>query len=139
MERCEYKMENNCEKLQVIFEWASGDIPILTVAKKQNDNDVVEIVNTVIGEKAKKIYEDLTSASHTLEKKTTLKDFLLHKTDVGDVIRIRDDGWYIACVIIDHEDLFIRGLNPKIFNKEIKHVEYEYQEFITQPVTIVDL
>lgn len=130
-------MESNCEKLQVVFECVPGDIPILTVAR--NYNDVAEIVNTVMGEKAKQIYKDLTSVQHPLEKITTLKDFLLHKTDVGDVIRIRDDGWYIACAIIDHEDLFMRGLNSKIFNKEVKHVEHEYQEFMTQPVTVIDI
>ena len=130
-------MESNCEKLQIVFECVPDDIPILTVARKHND--VAEIVNTVMGEKAKKMYKDLISTQRPLEKGTTLRDFLLHKTDVGDVIRIIEDGWYIACVIIDHEDLFMRGLNPLIFNKEVKHVEYKYQEFMTQPVTVIDI
>ncbi len=131
-------MENNCEKLQIIFECAPSDIPILTIARNC-DNDVVEIVNVIEEEQAKKLYKDLTSASHTLETRTTLRNFLLHKTNVDDVIRIRDSGWYIACAIIDHEDLFIRGLNSKILNEKVKHVEHEYQEFMTKPVTVIDI
>ena len=35
-----------------------------------------------------------------------LREFLLHKTNVGDIVVIQDAGWQTGLTMIDNEDLF---------------------------------
>lgn len=48
-----------------------------------------------------------------------LREFLLHNTDVGDVCYITDCGYSLARCVIDSEDLFIRGMNPQVLDREV--------------------
>ena len=68
-----------------------------------------------------------------------LGDLLLHKTKVDDLVLIRDCGWQIGCTIIDHEDLFIRSLDGRMLNSEVKSFKYEKQIWTTKNVMIVDI
>ena len=56
-------------------------------------------------------------------KNITIEEFLLHHTNVGDVIVFRGGGWYEGITIIDNEDLFIRLFNNKFLNYKIKKVK----------------
>lgn len=49
----------------------------------------------------------------------TLREFLLHHTRVYELCVIRDQGWIIATVWVDDEDLFIGNLKEKLLNKTV--------------------
>lgn len=68
-----------------------------------------------------------------------LEDVLLYETKVGDLVLIRDCGWQIGCTIIDHEDLFVRSLDNRMLNKEVKSFRYESQDWTSKDVMIVDI
>lgn len=68
-----------------------------------------------------------------------LKDVLLTKTKVGDLVLIRDCGWQIGCTIIDHEDLFIRSLDNRMLDAKVEDFRYEKQNWTTKNVMIVDI
>lgn len=68
-----------------------------------------------------------------------LREVLLLKTKVGDLILIRNRGWQIGCTIIDHEDLFIRSLDKYMLRTEVKDFRYEKQDWTTKNVMIVDI
>lgn len=68
-----------------------------------------------------------------------LSEVLLHRTDVGDLVLIRDCGWQIGCTMIDHEDLFIHSLDNNLLHKEVKKYYYERQDWTTKNVMIIDL
>lgn len=69
----------------------------------------------------------------------TLQDFLLHKTNVGDLVWVTDCGWYIGCTIIDHEDSFIHSLNPKMLDRKVKNYQYEKRDWTIKPVLVIDI
>lgn len=69
----------------------------------------------------------------------TLREVLLYKTKVGDLVLIRDNGWQIGCTIIDHEDLFVRSLDDRMLDTEIKGFKYEKQAWTTKNVMIADI
>lgn len=68
-----------------------------------------------------------------------LRDVLLTKTKVGDLVLIRDCGWQIGCTIIDHEDLFVRSLDERMLNTNVRDFRYEKQDWTTKDVMIVDI
>lgn len=68
-----------------------------------------------------------------------LSKFLLKETNTGDLVMIKDDGWYIGCTIIDHEDLFIVSLNPVLLLREVKKSHYEKSDWTIKPVLVVEL
>lgn len=68
-----------------------------------------------------------------------LRDVLLTKTKVGDLVLIRDVGWQIGCTIIDHEDLFVRSLDERMLNTNVRDFRYEKQDWTTKDVMIVDI
>lgn len=55
-----------------------------------------------------------------MDYKETLSYFLHHKTQVGEICVIRDCGWDICVVCIDYEDLWVRGINPQLFDEKVK-------------------
>ena len=55
-----------------------------------------------------------------MDYKKTLSYFLHHKTQVGELCVIRDCGYDIGVVSIDYEDLWVRGVNPNLFDEEVK-------------------
>lgn len=69
----------------------------------------------------------------------TLKEFLLHKTKVGDLVWFTNGSWYLGCTSIDHEDLFIGSLNPELLKREVKTHHYETRDWITKPVLVVTI
>lgn len=69
----------------------------------------------------------------------TLKDFLLHETKIGDLVWITDGTWYLGCTIIDHEDLFIGSLNPKLLKRKVKNHYYETRDWTIKPVLVVTI
>lgn len=68
-----------------------------------------------------------------------LKEFLLYHTKVGDLVWITDEGWYTGCTIIDHEDVFIGSLNPKLLDKKVKKSRYEKRDWTIKPVLVVEI
>lgn len=44
----------------------------------------------------------------------TVSEFLLHNTQVGELCVIRDQGWVVATVWIDSEDLFAGYLGEAV-------------------------
>lgn len=69
----------------------------------------------------------------------TLREVLLHKTKVGDLVLIEDSGWQIGCTIIDHEDLFVRSLDENMMSRKVTSVRYEKQDWTTKNVMIVNI
>ena len=58
-----------------------------------------------------------------------LREVLLHKTEVFDLVIFKDSaGYYRGCTIIDWEDLFINSLNPKLLDREVKDYHYEEKD-----------
>lgn len=68
-----------------------------------------------------------------------LRDFLLYKTEVGDLVWICIGGWYAGCTVIDHEDLFIGSLNPHMLEREVKKSGYERRDWTIKPVLVVEI
>lgn len=68
-----------------------------------------------------------------------LNELLLRHTNVGDLVMIYDQGWYIGCTIIDHEDLFIGSLNPGLLLRKVKDYRYENRDWTIKPVMIVNV
>lgn len=52
-------------------------------------------------------------------KKMTVEEYLRYHTDVGDLVEFTEGGWRIGITYIDHEDLFIRSLNPNLLNGKV--------------------
>lgn len=74
----------------------------------------------------------------------SLREFLLHHTDVNDLVWICDNGWYIGCTVIDGEDLFIGSLNPKLLERKVKSHAYTKKDWIIKidemiPVLVVEV
>ena len=69
-----------------------------------------------------------------------LRDLLLNKTEVYDLVIFQRAGYYIGCTIIDHEDLFIGSLNSKLLDSEVNDYYYEEQSMWNrQKVMIVNI
>ena len=54
-----------------------------------------------------------------------LREFLLHKTNVGDIVVIQDAGWQTGLTMIDNEDLFIDSLDPSMLRRKVKNSYYD--------------
>lgn len=61
-----------------------------------------------------------------------LGEFLLHKTKVRTLVHIKEDGWNAGVALIDHEDLFIRGISSDLLDKEVKGYKWSTMEHITE-------
>ena len=48
----------------------------------------------------------------------TVREFCLKKTQVNELCAIRDSGWIIATVWVDHEDLF--SIDKRVSEMEVK-------------------
>lgn len=57
-----------------------------------------------------------------MKEKITCKEFLLHKTNALQLCVIRDSGWIVETVWIDHEDIF--RVSEKTRNQIVKGSEY---------------
>lgn len=69
-----------------------------------------------------------------------LKDFLLHKTKVADIVVIREGGWQIGMTMIDNEDLFIHSLNPTLLELyTVTCYTYDKREWANKDVLVVDI
>ena len=53
----------------------------------------------------------------------TLKEVLLHDTAATKYVKIYDCGWLVGMTYIDYEDLFIRGLNNDLLNREVESIK----------------
>ena len=67
----------------------------------------------------------------------TLKDFLLNKVKIGDIVIFRDGGWYIGCTRVDNEDIFIHSLSPSLLRREVKYIDYEECGWLTKKALVV--
>lgn len=68
----------------------------------------------------------------------TLKEFLLHKTNVGDLVWIVNGvGHYIGSTIIDCEDAFIHSLNQDLLDHIVVKFYYETRDWTIKPVLVV--
>lgn len=54
----------------------------------------------------------------------TVQQFLLEKTQVGELCVIREGGWITGTVWIDCEDLFLASLSEKITKLKVKSTEW---------------
>ena len=68
----------------------------------------------------------------------TLREFLLHHTNVGEIVIIREGGWQTGCTMIDHEDLFINSLAQSYLNMEVLEHERVKKEWTTKTVVEVE-
>lgn len=60
-----------------------------------------------------------------------LHEFLLKKTQVGELVQITRCGWNCAAAIIDNEDLFIHSINSDILDREVKEDYWKDLSFQT--------
>lgn len=74
----------------------------------------------------------------------TLREFLLHKTAIGELCIIRDQGWVISSCWIDAEDLFL--IHPNIGNREVKKdswgkidVVNKFEQGVSVPCHYIDI
>ena len=77
--------------------------------------------------------ESTDSATHRGSHKrllTTVGEFLLKHTDVGDVVIFREDGWQIGMTYIDSEDRFQRSLSTVFLNRNLKEFHWENIEWL---------
>jgi hypothetical protein len=51
----------------------------------------------------------------------TVLDYLLHETDMGDLVEFTEGGWRIGITYIDSEDLFVQSLNRDLLSAEVVH------------------
>ena len=68
-----------------------------------------------------------------------LKEFLLHHTNVADIVVIRDNGWQTGCAMIDNEDLFIASLNPAMLRRKVRNSYYDKRDWANKDVLVVDI
>lgn len=68
-----------------------------------------------------------------------LKEFLLHQTNVGDIVVIKDGGWQTGCTMIDNEDLFIYSLNPTMLRRKVRNYYYDKRDWTNKDVLVVDI
>lgn len=59
-----------------------------------------------------------------------LREFLLTKTRARELCIITDYGYVIGATYIDHEDLFINSLNPRILNEKVNSDSWNKFTFI---------
>lgn len=64
-----------------------------------------------------------------------LREFLLHHTKVWELCIITEQGWNAGSAYIDHEDLFMYGINNNLLNKEVVSEKWEDYEFINKKGT----
>lgn len=70
----------------------------------------------------------------------TLRDFLMDKAKIGDIVVIREHGWQIGMTRIDNENLYIYSLNPVLLDLyEVICFTHERREWATKDVTVVDI
>lgn len=69
----------------------------------------------------------------------TLGEVLLYRTNVDDIVLFVDGGWQIGCTIIDHEDLFSRSINHKLWKSEVIDYHYISQDWTTKRVMEVNI
>ena len=70
-------------------------------------------------------------------KNMTVKEFCLHKTQVGELCVFRDCGWIIGSAWIDHEDLFT--ISNSISTKEVKKDEWGLLPVTTEHGDIIKI
>lgn len=68
-----------------------------------------------------------------------LREALLTKTKVGDLVLLKVDGWQVGCTMIDNEDLFIGSLNDRMLLTEVLGFRYEKRDWTTKDVMIIDI
>lgn len=68
-----------------------------------------------------------------------LRELLLKKTEVGDLVMFHKDGWYVGCTIIDPEDLFIGSLSDSILKEKVKDYYYTTLDWTIKPVMIANI
>ena len=69
----------------------------------------------------------------------TLRELLLCKTKVDDIIIFRLSGYRIGCTMIDYEDLFIHSIDNNLLEKEIIDYHYIEQDWTTKKVMEVNM
>lgn len=60
----------------------------------------------------------------------TVREFCRYHTKVLELCVIRDHGWIVQAVWIDHEDLF--GMSEKYLYKEVKSAEWGTIPIVTE-------
>ena len=60
----------------------------------------------------------------------TVREFCLKHTKVGELIVIRDSGWIVHTVWIDHEDIFM--VSPKMADRTVKSDSWGELSITTQ-------
>jgi hypothetical protein len=75
-----------------------------------------------------------------------VSEFCHEHTQVGELVVIRDDGYIVAAVWIDHEDLFSTHINPGIATQQIKkdswgklNVTTEHGNHVLMPCHYIDI
>lgn len=115
-----YSISDNV-KYDVNTNWKSRDIAKMILAVMDNPNH--EHAEYILSQAINKIMFGIPG-----EYKATgdmkVGDFLLHKTEVGQAIKITQSGYNYAMVEIDDEDLFHCPCSDAI----IKSIKYDYND-----------
>ena len=61
-----------------------------------------------------------------MEKLKTLKEFLLTETDANELCIIRQTGYIIGTVYIDHEDISTLSLPKPFLNKNVLESDFDW-------------
>lgn len=69
----------------------------------------------------------------------TVKEFLLERAKIGDIVIFRHLGWQIGMTRIDNDGLFIQSLSSWLLCQEVKRHEYTDRDWTSEKVLVVDI
>ena len=119
-----YSISDNIE-YDVNTNWKSRDIAKMMLAVMDNPNH--EHAEYILSQAINRIMFGIRGEymmHYDCMKDITVGNFLRHKTDVGQVVKITRSGYNFAMVEIDDEDLF----NCPCSDAKIKSIKYDYND-----------
>lgn len=69
----------------------------------------------------------------------TVKELLLERAKIGDIVIFREGGWQIGMTRIDNDGFFIQSLSTWLLCKEVRHHEYTDRDWTSEKVLVVDI
>lgn len=69
----------------------------------------------------------------------TVKELLLERAKIGDIVIFREGGWQIGMTRIDNDGFFIQSLSTWLLCKEVRHYEYTDRDWTSKKILVVDI
>lgn len=69
----------------------------------------------------------------------TVKELLLERAKIGDIVIFREGGWQIGMTRIDNDGFFIQSLSTWLLCKDVRHYEYADRDWTSEKVLVVDI